>query len=108
MKATESMKSYWKQALVAVLVMGGLVAVTATPARALSLWGPTKADGSPVTGFVMPGTYTNEDPEALTGNASVCAMGPFEAPRRKWPGDVGVSRDPHTARSSSSRAFSWR
>ena len=79
MKATESMKSYWKQALVAVLVMGGLVAVTATPARALSLWGPTKADGSPVTGFVMPGTYTNEDPEALTGNASVCAMGPFEA-----------------------------
>ena len=47
MKATESMKSYWKQALVAVLIMGGLVAVTATPARALSLWGPTKADGSP-------------------------------------------------------------
>ena len=79
MKATESMKSYWKQALVAVLVMGGLGAVTATPASALSLWGPTKADGSPSTGFVMPGTYTNGEAPVLTGNASVCAMGPFEA-----------------------------
>ena len=79
MKATESMKSYWTQALVAVLIMGGLGAVTATPASALSLWGPTKADGSPSTGFVMPGTYTNGEAPVLTGNASVCAMGPFEA-----------------------------
>ena len=79
MMTTKRRQSYWTPAVVAVLIMGGLGAVTATPASALSLWGPTKADGSPSTGFVMPGTYTNEDPEALTGNAFVCAMGPFEA-----------------------------
>ena len=84
MKATESMKSYWKQALVAVFIMGGLGAVTTTPAWALSLWGPTK-DGQPVTGFVMPGTYTNgEAPVGQLG--AVCAMGPFEA--RDTPGTV--------------------
>ena len=85
MKATESMKSYWTQALVAVLIMGGLGAVTATPASALSLWGPANADGSPSTGFVMPGTYTNGEAPVLTGNASVCAMGPFEARDARGP-----------------------
>ena len=78
MKTTKRMQSYWTQALVAVLVMGGLGAVTTTPAWALSLWGPTEADGRPSTGFVMPGTYTNG--EAPVGQAgSACAMGPFEA-----------------------------
>ena len=84
MKATESMKSYWTQALVAVLIMGGLGAVTATPARAFSLWGPTK-DGQPVTGFVMPGTYTNGEAPVTDPN-NICAMGPFKV--RDYAGPV--------------------
>ena len=78
MMTTKRMQSYWTPALVAVLIMGGLGAVTATPARALSLWGPTEADGSLVRDFVMPGTYTN-DATPVTEPNNFCAFGPFEA-----------------------------
>ena len=78
MMTTKRRQSYWTPALVAVLIMGGLGAVTATPARALSLWGPTEADGRPSRDFVMRGTYANEE-TPVNALFPDCALGPFEA-----------------------------